>query len=183
MNRIAVVLLSLACVAAFGMAGCVKAADAADEPVMALKGKPAPDFTLKALDGTQLQLSAQKGRVVLVDTWATWCPPCRASLPHIERLATDKSRAEEGLRVWAVNDKENDATVEKFLSDNKYSFTVLLDGSGAMLNAYSIDAIPTTLVVGRDGIVKDVFVGYNGEATAQQIDAAVDKALAEPAPR
>jgi peroxiredoxin len=157
-------------------------ARAANDPA-SLKGKAAPAIALKTLDGKDLSLADQKGKVVLVDTWATWCPPCKASLPHIQAIATDKARAEKGLVVWAVNDQETKAVVEKFMQDNKYSFTVLMDTKAEMLKAYFITGIPTTVIIGRDGTVKDVFVGYAGEATAKEIDAAVAKALAEPAPK
>jgi thiol-disulfide isomerase/thioredoxin len=157
-------------------------AQAASDPE-SLKGKPAPAIALKTLDGNDVLLAGMKGKVVLVDTWATWCPPCRASLPHIQKLATDKTLAEKGLVVWAVNDKETKADVSKYMTDNKYTFTVPMDEKGEVLKAYFITGIPTTIVVGRDGTVKDAFVGYGGDASAKKIDDAVAKALAEPAPK
>ena len=147
-----------------------------------LKGKPAPAIGLTTLDGKQVALADLKGKVVLVDTWATWCPPCKASLPHIQKVATDKALADKGLVVWAVDDRETRPQVEAFMKDNKFTFTVLMDGKGTVLKSYLISGIPTTIVVGRDGTVKDTIVGYEGDATAKEIDAALNKALAEPAP-
>jgi thiol-disulfide isomerase/thioredoxin len=147
-----------------------------DEPTD-LKGKPAPDFSLKTLDGKDVKLSDQKGSVVMVDFWATWCPPCRASLPHVQKVSADEALAKKGLKVFAVNDKEDADTVKKFLTDNKYTFTVPMDVDQTALQAYSVSGIPTTIIVGRDGKVADAFVGF-GDDSAQQIDAAIDKALA-----
>jgi thiol-disulfide isomerase/thioredoxin len=147
-----------------------------DEPAD-FKGKNAPDISLKTLDGKDFKLSDQKGNVVLVDFWATWCPPCRESLPHVQKVSADDALAKKGLKVYAVNDKEEADTVKKFLTDNKYTFTVPMDADQAALKAYSVSGIPTTVIVGRDGKVADVFVGF-GDGSAEQIDAAIEKALA-----
>jgi thiol-disulfide isomerase/thioredoxin len=175
---IAVLVLSVLGVAT----GLSLTARAANEPE-SLKGKPAPAIALKTLEGKDLTLASMKGKVVLVDTWATWCPPCRLSLPHIQKMSADKALADKGLVVWAVDDQETKPVVEAFLKENKYTYTVLMDDKGAVLKSYYISGIPTTIVVGRDGTVKDTFVGYGGDVTAKEIDAAVEKALAEPAPK
>ena len=175
-----VAIAMLVAVAGINLTAC--GASGASEPA-SLKGKPAPAIALKTVDGKDVSLADQKGKVVLVDTWATWCPPCKASLPHIQKLATDKALADKGLVVWAVNDKETKAEVEKFMQDNKYTFIVPMDEKAAVLKAYFVSGIPTTIIVGRDGKVKDAFVGYGGDASAKEIDEAVNKALAEPAPK
>jgi thiol-disulfide isomerase/thioredoxin len=176
-----ITISSLAIAALLGAAAIGLTAGATSEP-SSLEGKSAPVFALKTIDGQDLSLANMKGKVVLIDTWATWCPPCKASLPHIQKVATDKALAEKGLVVWAVNDMEEKPVVAKFLADNKYTFTVLMDDKGSVLKLYFISGIPTTILVGRDGKVKDTFVGYGGDATAKEIDAAIAKALAEPAP-
>ena len=76
------------------------------DTTMSLQGKAAPDFTLKTLDGKEVKLSDQKGSVVMMDFWATWCPPCRKSLPHVQEMSADKELAAKGLKVWAVNAHE-----------------------------------------------------------------------------
>src|SRR5450432_626785 len=76
-----------------------------DDDTTSLQGKQAPDFTLQTLDGKSVTLSAQKGSVVMIDMWATWCGPCRASLPHVQKISQDKALASRGLKVWAVNAK------------------------------------------------------------------------------
>src|SRR5438552_8863991 len=125
-------------------------ARAADD-TKALKGKPAPDFTLKTLDGKDVTLSEQKGSVVLMDFWATWCGPCRASLPHVQKLAADKELAAKGLKVWAVNAHEDQSKVSAFKKENSYSFETPLDAKGATMKDYMVHGIPTTVIVGRDG--------------------------------
>jgi cytochrome c biogenesis protein CcmG, thiol:disulfide interchange protein DsbE len=141
-----------------------------------LKGKAAPDFSLKTVDGKDVKLSDQKGNVVLVDFWATWCPPCKESLPHVQKVSADEALAKKGLKVFAVNDKEDPDVVKAFLAANKYTFMVPMDVDQKAMIAYSVSGIPTTLIVGRDGKITDVFVGYD-EESAKQIDAAIDKAL------
>lgn len=142
-----------------------------------LKGKQAPDFTLKTLTGETVKLSEQKGKVVLVDMWATWCPPCRKSLPHIQEISANKELAGQGLVVWAVNFNEEPADVEKFTKENKYTFVVPMD-KGEVGKSYLVQGIPTTVIVGRDGTIKAVFIGF-GPDSAGEIDKAVKSALAE----
>ena len=154
---------------------------AAGNDTNTLQGKPAPDFSLKTLEDKDVKLSDLKGKVVLVDMWASWCPPCRASLPHIQALSVDKARADKGLVVLALNaTKSGSETKEKaaqYVKDNKYTFTVPLDAEGATLKAYLVRGIPTTVVVGKDGNIAKVFIGFGGEATAKAIDEAIDAAL------
>jgi len=145
------------------------------------EGKPAPEIALSTLDGKDFKLVEQKGKVVVVDIWATWCPPCRKSLPHLNKLSEDKGKAEKGLLIAAANSGEKKDVVEKFVKENKYTFTVLMDEQSSLSKTLGVRGIPTTLVVGRDGVVKNVFVGF-GPGSEKLLDDAVDKALAEDAP-
>lgn len=142
----------------------------------ALEGKPAPDISLTTLDGKSVKLSEQKGSVVVMDFWATWCGPCKLSLPHIQKISEDKSLAEKGLKVWAVNARETKDKIEPFMSENKYTFAVPMDAAGAAMKEYMIRGIPTTIVVGRDGVIRNVFVGF-GEGSDQKLDKAIEEAL------
>jgi thiol-disulfide isomerase/thioredoxin len=167
------------CVAMIAFAGFAWAQE--DTPkAKSLEGKAAPDLQLGTLDGKQFKLSGLKGKVVLMDYWATWCPPCRKSLPHINELSQDKSLTDKGLMVFAINDKEAKAKVQDFVKQNNYKFNVPLDPQGKFGQAYLVEGIPTTVIVGRDGTVKKVFVGF-GEGSENQIKAAIEDALKETA--
>jgi thiol-disulfide isomerase/thioredoxin len=144
-----------------------------------LKGKTAPDFTLKTPDDKEITLSKLKGKVVVVDFWATWCPPCRASLPHIQKLSADADKSKEGLVVLAVNAQEGKDKVEAFMKEHKFDFTVPMDSTGKALGAYAVRGIPTTLVVGRDGTIKFVTVGFDESEGGKAVDQAVEAALKE----
>ncbi len=144
------------------------------EAAKALEGKPAPDFTLKTLDGKSVHLSALKGQVVVLDFWATWCGPCREGLPHIDKVAKD--RAADGVKVFAVNCQEDAATVQPFVQQNNLSLPVLLDSDGAVQTAYMGEAIPETVIINKNGTVQKVFIGLEPDeekAVNDQIDAAL----------
>jgi len=141
--------------------------------------KPAPDFNLQTLDGRVVKLSDLKGKVVLVDFWATWCPPCRASLPHIQRLSDDRSMAYHGLKVLAINSEPETSQVQAFLQSQNFTFTVPMDAGGKTASSYGVSAIPATFLIGRDGVIRKRWVGF-GPDSAAQIDAAIASAMDEP---
>jgi thiol-disulfide isomerase/thioredoxin len=143
----------------------------------ALEGKPAPAVSVKTIDGKAVKLSDMKGKVVVMDFWATWCPPCRKSLPHVQEISANKALADKGLVVWAVNAHEQPAVVKKFLAENKFTFTVPM-GTAQAMQQYQISGIPTTIVVGRDGNVAKAFVGF-GEGSGKALDEAIEAALAK----
>jgi peroxiredoxin len=124
-------------------------------------GTSARDFTLQDVKGGSHQLSAQKGKVVLLDFWATWCGPCRMELPSIARLAGELGK--KGLVVWGINVNEPKERVQNFLTTNSYTFPVLLDAGGSVSAMYGANAIPTVVVVNKKGIVSDYFVGVQSE--------------------
>lgn len=152
------------------------AAQSGQDPT-SLVGKPAPDFTLKTLDDQEVKLSALKGSVVVVDFWATWCPPCRKSLPHLQAISVNEELAKKGLKVFAVNARETKDKIEPFMKENKYSFSVPMDTTGETMKAYLVRGIPTTVIVGHDGVIKNVFVGFGGDESAKQLDQAIEAAL------
>jgi peroxiredoxin/outer membrane lipoprotein-sorting protein len=121
-------------------------------------GQPAPDFTLSALGSQPVTLSSLRGKVVVLDFWATWCPPCRESLPETQRLS--RLPQDKGLTVLTVDD-EDAKTISGFLSQNNYSFTVLLDGKDDVARRYNVEALPSTVIIDRQGRVADFLVGYH----------------------
>jgi thiol-disulfide isomerase/thioredoxin len=120
--------------------------------LQALKeGTRSIDFELKDLSGKKVSLSSLKGKVVFLNFWATWCPPCRAEMPSMERLY--KRFKDKGLVILAVNLREEAKTVRKFVAANKLSFPVLLDTDGRIGAIYGAHNIPTSYLVSRDGNV------------------------------
>jgi thiol-disulfide isomerase/thioredoxin len=158
--------------------------DDAGTQTPALVGKPAPNFTLETADGKKVTLSELKGNVVLVDFWATWCVPCRVSLPHIQHLSEDKDLSEKGLKVLAVNFEDEKDKIAAFLEKNKLaSLSVPMDSEGKADESFQVTAYPSTFVVGRDGTIRNGWVGFDPAKTPKEIDDAVAAALKEPAPK
>ncbi len=153
------------------LAGC--AAGGAPRP-----GQPAPGFSVHLLDGRSVALADLRGKVVLLDFWATWCPPCRQELPHTQSMAADAALARRGLVVVAVDEGEDAGTVRGFLDRNRFTFPAALDVDGSVARDYAVSDLPTTVLIGRDGTVRGVVTGWT-EQTAEAIEQAVDHALAE----
>ena len=155
------------------------APDGSDEPgaaAMALVGKAAPDFTLPGLDDKPVKLSSLKGSVVVVDFWATWCGPCVVSMPHLDEL--NKEQSPNGLKVFAVDQQEEKEAVAAFVRKQGWTLPILLDSGGDVSKLYSAEAIPETVIIGKDGTVKKVFVGV-GADTEDQLKAIVGKEMGQ----
>jgi thiol-disulfide isomerase/thioredoxin len=151
-----------------------------------LIGKPAPDFSTKAIDGEPVNLSDFKGNVVVVDFWATWCSSCQKSLPYLEKLSKDAALAGRGLRVVAVDCGEDEKTARRYLESRNLSLRVIEDEDGSVQRAYTVRVLPVTVVIGRDGAVRDVLSASADAANESEdlaaeakLDAAIEKALAE----
>ena len=110
-----------------------------------------PEFSLEDSDGKTWRLPALSSKVVVVNFWATWCPPCRHELPSLERL--HKTVGPEGVVVLGVNAGESWDTVVAFVADFKppLTFPLLLDKTGSAMRDWQVRALPTTYVLGRDG--------------------------------
>jgi peroxiredoxin len=152
--------------------------------VKAMEGKPSPDFNLEALDGKTFKLADNKGKVVVVDLWATWCGPCVKSLPDLQKLSDDKTLADRGLIVVAPNVGEDKATIKAFAEKNKYTLAFLVDQESSLAKSLGVTGIPTKLVIGRDGIIKKVLVGNapavgDQPSSEDQLKQAVEAALTE----
>ncbi len=105
-------------------------------------------FTLTSLDGKTYTLAGLKGRVVLLNFWATWCPPCRKEMPDMEKLYREYES--KGLTVLAVSDEDRE-TVERFLAKTSYTFPILLDPGRKVNDAFMVEGIPKTFLFDREG--------------------------------
>jgi peroxiredoxin/outer membrane lipoprotein-sorting protein len=126
-----------------------------------LTGKNAMDFELKDLQGAQVRLSSFRGKIVLLDFWATWCPPCRKELPSIEKL--HRQFADKDVVVLGIND-EDPGTVKGFLKKYEYTISTLLDSKKNVHRMYGARAIPTVIVIDREGVIRAHYIGGRSEA-------------------
>jgi len=126
-------------------------------------GHPAPDFTLPTLSGETLSLSDFKGRPVLINFWATWCPPCRAEFPDFQRAHIDNA---DELVIIGINNTPTDQPdrVADFVADMGVTFPIVLDESGEVGKTYNVLGLPTTVFIDRDGLVNEVFTGPINQA-------------------
>ncbi len=136
-------------------------------------GDPAPDFTLKTLDGEKVSLSDFKGRPVLINFWATWCPPCRFEMPAIEKAW--QQYKDDGFVVLGVNVEEPISVVQRFVENFGLSFPVLLDYKGNVSDMYRLRAFPTSYFVGRDG---KIVIAHRGMMTEQVLQRYMQRVMA-----
>ncbi len=123
----------------------------------ALVGKAAPDFTLDLLGGRKFHLADNKGKVIVLDFWATWCGPCLQAMPQIDKVTHEF--ADKGVQLVAVNLQESPDKITALLERVKLSPTVALDRDGVVAERYAAHAIPQTVVIDREGKVTRLFVG------------------------
>lgn len=135
------------------------------------QGKPAPNFTSAALSGGKTALTDYAGDVIVVNFWATWCPPCKAEMPGIN--AFYERHQADGLVVLAVNARESESLVRPFIEANQFTFPVLLDPAGSVVNQYQVRSFPTTVIIDRDGIVRHVQIGLISEEELESIVAPI----------
>ncbi|MDY0005650.1 MAG: TlpA disulfide reductase family protein [Spongiibacteraceae bacterium] len=129
-------------------------------PVLAaktLQGE-APDFTLKSNSGKNLRLSELRGQVVMINFWASWCGPCRQEMPILDAL--HKRYAKAGFSVLGVNVEQDSGLADQLLKDIPVSFPVLYDPDSVVSKLYAVDAMPSTVMVDRDGRMRYLHRGY-----------------------
>jgi peroxiredoxin len=118
----------------------------------------APDFTLRTMNGPNLRLAEQRGRVVMVNFWATWCGPCRQEMPHLNRLY-EKYRAS-GFVLLGVNVDDDTRNAAELATKLGLKFPVLLDTDKGVSKLYDLSTMPSTVLIDRDGKVRYVHRGY-----------------------
>lgn len=167
----AAALALLAVIAFYPGGGPKPNLDASGGPRM-LAGAPAQSFPAKRVDGTPDALADYRGRVVLLNLWATWCPPCREEMPALERFYREY-RAQ-GVVVLGVDQGEDPQVAARYARAHGVTYPILVDEDQQYGRAYAAVGLPTTIVVGRDGrIVK----GIDGELTLAQMKDVVAPAL------
>ncbi len=139
------------------------------EEHMMLTGSRAASFALKTLEGEPVALDQTRGKVVVLDFWATWCPPCREELPSIEKLRVEFAGQ---VQFFGVND-EDSGTVKDFLRKHKYELPVLMDTKRQVDRQYGISAIPTMFIIDKQGVIREHFIGSRSEAKLRQAILAV----------
>jgi len=129
-------------------------------------GEKAPDFQVETIDGKKVKLSDYRGKKVFLNFWATWCPPCKAEMPHMQSFYKEKP---ENVEVLAVNLEESASKAKDFADQYRLDFPVLLDRSGAVAEIYDIYTIPTTYVLNEDGTVHQKVIGPMDEAMMKKL--------------
>ncbi|MBI5776365.1 MAG: TlpA family protein disulfide reductase [Nitrospirae bacterium] len=157
---------------AMGVAALVLAMGFAGEPVLGMgervpvEGMPAAEFTLTDLEGRQQSLSQYRGKVVLLNFWATWCKPCTTEMPAMQ-TTYDRLR-DKGFVVLAVNELEDDEKVRAHIREYKHTFPVLMDRENRVANLYGVYGLPVSVFIDEAGTVRSYIKG--GLLTEQKIE-------------
>ncbi len=122
-----------------------------------LVGGPAPEITLKDLQGQEVRLSDLRGKIVLLNFWATWCKPCKDEMPAMQ-ASYDKLRGQ-GLVVLAVNELEDTEKVIEHVRSHGHTFPVVMDHDNRVANRYGVVGLPASFIVDRQGIVREQIFG------------------------
>ncbi len=139
-----------------------------EEATIVKDGAVAPDFELTMFDGTKVRLSEQRGKVVLLNFWATWCPPCRAELARVEKEVIERFKGEAFLFL-PVSRGEERATVAEFREKMGYTFPMGLDTDKSIYSQYAVTYIPRNFLIDKEGKVVKASVGYDEAEFAELI--------------
>lgn len=132
------------------------------------KGVPAPDFSLPALDGQRVRLSDYRGKVVLLNIWATWCLPCVEEMPSMERL--HQKMSDEDFKILAVSiDTSGAEDVRAFMKQHSLNFTALIDPQNTIRSLYQTTGIPESFIIDRNGTIVGKVIGPRDWAAADTV--------------
>jgi len=122
----------------------------------------APDFHLKTFDGKEVVLSELKGKVIVINFWATWCPPCRMEIPHLK--AVFEEHRSDGLELIGISvDRGGEDVVKPFVEKNGLEYTIVMADNEVLKKYGPIDSIPVTVIVDRQGNIRHRWIGYRSE--------------------
>jgi len=151
MYKIKSLILMMFCVLCFASAGYAMET-----------GTKVPAFTLEGIDGKKVSLADYKGKKVILNFWATWCPPCRGEMPEFDDMDKELKKTKEAV-LLAVNmtdgERDTKAKVIKFLKENGYGMKVLLDTKGYVADIFSVQWIPSTMIIDSGGVLRGQILG------------------------
>jgi len=145
-------LLIAACNSNSGQESAQPENNAGEEQHESARAVPAPDFSLTALNGRKYKLSDLRGKVVFVNIWATWCPPCRQEVPSMVKFYNKMK--DQGVELLAVSEDNDVEAVRKFIAKNKIPFPVMLDQNKQVYRLYKATGVPETHLISKDGMVE-----------------------------
>ena len=160
LNRTKKILPLLLIAALLASAGCSDSANKAKPK----SSKPVPDWVLPKVDGGTLSYSDLKGKVILIDFWATWCPPCRAAIPHLNKIYNENK--ENGVIFVGMSLDNNPEDVKNFLTRTTVDYPIVFSDRKTMMD-FGVSPIPRVFVIDRNGVIQGDFTGYDpyiGEA-------------------
>lgn len=134
---------------------------AAQKPPPPATGAEMADFALEGLNGKQYRLSDLRGKPVVLNFWATWCPPCRVEMPLFEGYS---KKYKDQVTIIGVNYAEDRATVQNFIEDRKISFPIWLDPAGKVSDLYYVQSYPNTFFIDEEGVLRGQHIGQLDEA-------------------
>jgi peroxiredoxin len=152
--RVASAFVFLAFIAFIVLAGCERSAD----KVELLEGQSPPPFELRDINGNMWRLSDLKGSVVLVNFWATWCPPCRQELPSLQRLM-EKTMDYPDFTILSILFNDDPFKAAAMLDANGYRFSMLKDPGGSVSKSYGLTGVPETYIIDKKGVLRKKIIG------------------------
>lgn len=146
---------------------------AVDKSGLLAVGSEAPDWTLKDPQGNEVKLSSLRGNVVMMDFWATWCGPCKAAMPGVQKM--HEKFADKGVKIYGVNMAERDdgTKAKKYFADSKFTYGLLMGGD-EVANQYKVRGIPTFYLIGKDGKILYTGSGFSAKME-KELEALIEK--------